>query len=305
MRFTFIAAERALPQAYPLRSYCRVLQVTRAGFYAWLKRPVSGRQAKDLVLQLTCLEIFQREGRCYGVPRMRQALRKQGIRLSRKRIARLMRTAGIRGISRRRTWRKSPPCVKGRAPFRNLLKRKFKATRPDQKWVCDTTEVRAGGARLFVAVIMDLFSRRIIGWSHSAHNDEALVTAALQQALATRRGKRTLVHSDQGSTYASGGMQRCLQRAKKRGSMSRRANCWDNAVIESWFGMLKAELGDTFPDVRTADAQLFDYIEGFYNTRRLHSYLNYQSPAEFELAFHHQHQLKQPQPPRANGAPVH
>jgi putative transposase len=305
VRFTFIAAEKALPDAYPLRVYCRVLGVTRAGYYAWLKRPDSGRKSKDQLLQVKCVEIFNTEGRCYGSPRIRRALQNQGFSISRKRVARLMQTAGIRGISRRRTWRKSPPCTKGLAPFRNLLRRKFKAQRPDQKWVCDTTEMRAGGARLFVAVIMDLFSRRIIGWSLGLRNDEALVTAALQQALATRQGERTLVHSDQGSTYASLGVQQCLRDAQKRGSMSRRANCWDNAVMESWFGTLKAELGDTFPDVRTADDLLFGYIETFYNTRRMHSYLNYQSPAEFELAFHQRHQLKQQQAPRVSRTPVH
>jgi putative transposase len=203
-----------------------------------------------------------------------------------------MKEAGMVGVSRRKTYRKVGACPKGKAPAKNILQRDFTATAPDQKWVCDTTELRAGGLRLYLAAIMDLFSRRIVGWSWSLTNDEQLVTAALRQALDSRSQSSTIVHSDQGSPYASIGMQNLLRHANKTCSMSRRGNCWDNAPMESWFGILKSELGEVFSSVREADIQLFSYIEEFYNRDRIHSTLNYQTPMHFELAFHHQHQLK-------------
>jgi putative transposase len=293
-----------LPNSYPLRVYCRVLGVSRAGYYANQSRGVSARQKSDDLLLVQCKKIHIKSARIFGAPKVKRGLAMMGIRVGQKRVARLMKAAGLAGVCRRKKYRNVGACPKGKAPAKNWLNRQFTATAPDQKWVCDTTELRAGGERLFLAAIMDLFSRRIVGWSWSRTNDEDLVRAALTQALMTRSPSRTLVHSDQGSPYASLGMQKYLRLANKECSMSRRGNCWDNAPMESWFGILKSELGSVFQTVREADNRLFAYIEEFYNRERFHSTINYQTPVQFELAFHKQHKLKMEQPMAARDRAV-
>ena len=263
---------------------CAVLRVSRAGFYAWRSRTPSARQVEDEKLRALVREAHLRGRRTYGSPRVHLALRRQDIRVSRKRVIRLMQAEGLVARARRR-YRCTTMSDHEQPVAANLLGREFSAARPNQRWIGDTTELLIPGGRLFLAAILDLYSRFCVGWALSAVNDRHLTLRALEVALRRRCPSAGLLHhSDQGSTYASEDYQAVLERRGITCSMSRRGNCYDNAAMESWFSTLKSELGERFETAGHAKEQLFDYIEVFYNQQRMHSAIGYAAPAEFERA---------------------
>ena len=279
MKFAFVKAEKA---NHAVGALCRAVDLSRAGFYAWLRRAPSARQKRDTVLDVLVRSSFAKSRCTYGSPRVHADLAAQGEAVGRKRIARLMRDANL-VARRRKRYRYATSGDAGHAVPGNVLDRDFSATRPNERCVGDTTELMAPGSRLFLAVLLDLYSRRVVGWEVSAVNDRHLVMRALSNALRRRRPARGLLHhTDQGSPYASEDYQRLLAASGVDGSMSRRGNCYDNAVAEAFFATVKAELGERFESPRAAKAALFDYIEVFYNQQRRHSTLDLVSPAEYE-----------------------
>lgn len=279
MRFAFIKAEKA---EFGVARLCRALLVSCSGFYAWCVRPQSAHDVEDERLKVKVHEAHQRGRKCYGSPRIHQALKKQGVRVSRKRVVRLMQEEGVVGRARRRF--KCTTDSQHELPVAaNLLDRQFTASKPNTRWVGDTTELLTPNGKLYLAAIIDLFSRFVVGWAVSAVNDRHLTIKALDMALRRRcPGAGLLHHSDQGSTYASEDYQDVLDKHGITCSMSRRGNCHDNAAMESWNSTLKSELGEHFESPADAKAKLFDFIEVFYNQTRMHSSLDYASPAEFE-----------------------
>ena len=282
MRFAFIDEEKA---TWPVDALCDVLAVSRSGFYAWRRRPTSTRALDDAQLVVD-IKAAHRAGRGnYGSPRVLRALRKQGKRVGKKRIERLMRREGIVGKKRKKFCvttdsRHADPI----AP--NVLQRDFEAARPNEAWVTDVTYVWTHEGWLYLAAILDLCSRRIVGWATSANNDTQLALAALAQAKGSRRRLLGLVHhSDRGSVYASGDYRDALKAIGAVASMSRKGDCWDNAVAESFFATIKGEMLDErdFETRAEASAAITEYIDAFYNVSRLHSTIGYMSPIEFEL----------------------
>ncbi|WP_338865631.1 IS3 family transposase [Myxococcus stipitatus] len=281
VKFEFIRAEQA---HFSVSWLCRMLEVSRSGFYAWSRRPKSARQREDSRLKVLVYEAHQK-GRCtYGSPRIHRALHNQGVRVGRNRVIRLMREEKLVGRMRRR-YRGTTMSDHQQPVAGNLLDRRFTAHRANERWVGDTTELSIPGGRLFLAAIIDLYSRFVVGWALSAVNDRHLTLKALDMALRRRCPAAGLLHhTDQGSTYASEDYQRVLERHGIVCSMSRRGNCYDNAAMESWFSTLKNELGEVFESPNAAKVKLFDYIEVFYNQQRMHSAIGYAAPAEFERA---------------------
>jgi transposase InsO family protein len=282
VKFALIAAEKA---DEPLSRWCRVLGVSRSGYYASQTRPSSQRTRDDERLAVLVREAHERSRKTYGSPRVHAELAANGERLSRKRVVRLMQQQGLLARPRRR-YKCTTMSDHDQPVAPNLLDRQFEAAAPNKRWVGDTTELIVGeSGRLFLAVILDLFSRMVVGWALSAVNDRHLVLKALEMALRHRRpGPETelLHHSDQGSPYASEDYQKALAAHGITCSMSRRGNCIDNAAMESWFSTFKFELGERFAGYAEAKEKAFDYIEVFYNQHRRHSSLEYVSPAEFE-----------------------
>ena len=281
MRFALIDEEKA---HYPVASLCGVLSVSRAGYYAWCTRPESkhSRDARRLEVQVRAAHEAGRK--YYGSPRVQAELSAQGIHVGRNRVIRLMREQGLRARTRRRfkCTTNSDPALPV-AP--NLLNRDFTAERPNQRWVGDTTELLVPGGKIFLAVILDLFSRFVVGWALSAANDRHLALAALDMAIRRRCPKAGLLaHSDRGSPYASEDYQKELDAHGIVCSMSRSGNCLDNAAMESWNSSFKSEPGEEFESPADANEKVFDYIEVFYNQKRRHSSLGYLSPAGFERA---------------------
>lgn len=281
MRFAFIAAEKA---CFPAALMCRILAVSRAGFYAWRTRPASRRTRQDGTLAVAVAAIYAEHHGRYGSPRVQMELRERGQRTGRKRIARLMRIQGLRARPRRR-YRTTTDSRHGLPVCPNLLARRFAVAWPNTAWVTDMTYLWTAQGWLYLVVIIDLFSRRVVGWSMSERIDRKLASDALRMALAQRRPQPGLIHhSDRGSQYASADYQWLLATNELVGSMSRRGDCWDNAVADSFFASLKLELvyqvqWRTRAEARTA---IFEYLELFYNRRRRHSPLGYLSPVEFE-----------------------
>ena len=296
MRYRFIDAEKA---SYPIRLLCRCLAVSRSGYYAWRDRAPSARSREDAQLKVKIAAYHAASRRSYGSPRIHRDLREEGDRVSRKRVARLMRELEIEGI-RKRAFRVTTDSNHRFPVAPNVLMRDFEVTEPDTAWTTDITYIQTTEGWLYLAAIMDLFSRRIVGYAMSDRIDRVLVLDALREALRRRPGARDVVHhSDRGSQYASHDYRDALDQAGLMCSMSRRGNCWDNAVAESFFGTLKTELIYEMPlqSRRATETAVADYIENFYNVRRRHSSLDYQSPVEFEL--------KHRSPPRAGGsAPI-
>ena len=280
MRFAFIAAEKA---RHTVTILCRCLRVTRSGFYAWLRRGLSARAQRDRVLR-TKLRAFHAASRHrYGRPRLWKDLREDGEAVSEKRVRRLMREEGLQGkVARRFT--PTTNSDHGDPIAANLLDRAFTAAAPNQRWVGDTTEFAIGdGAKLYLAAVLDLYSRFVVGWAVSAVNDRRLTLKALKMAVHRRCPAPGLLHhSDRGCTYTCEDYQRYLAGRGIICSMSRRADCYDNAVMESFFATVKKEEAERFPSYSDAKMALFDYIEGFYNQRRRHSTLGQISPAAFE-----------------------
>jgi putative transposase len=281
VKFRFIATEKA---HYSLSVLCRCLRVTRTGFYAWQQRPESARATRDRQLKVLVRASFEASKGRYGSPRIhRDLLEDHQERVSRKRVIRLMQEDGLKARLRKR-FKCTTMSDHDQPVATNLLDRQFTAETPNQRWVGDTTEFVIGeSGRLYLAAILDLFSRFVVGWAVSAINDRHLTLKALQRALKRRCPDAGLLHhSDQGSTYASEDYQRVLDAHGITCSMSRRGDCYDNAVMEAFFSSLKSELADRFDSCGEAKMELFNYIEVFYNQRRRHSTLGYVSPAEFE-----------------------
>ena len=288
MRFAFIATEKA---CYPVALMCRVLQVSRAGYYAWCQRPPAPRTLKDQTLALEVAAIHAESRGRYGSPRVHAELRERGQRTARKRVARLMRAAGLCARERRR-FRCTTDARHGMAIKSNLLARRFAVPAPNCGWVTDITYLWTMEGWLYLAVILDLFSRRVVGWAVSERLERGVALDALQMALTDRQPPQGLLHhSDRGSQYASHEYQQLLAAHGVLSSMSRKGNCWDNAVAESFFATLKLELVyQSHWRTRTqARSEVFEYIESFYNRQRRHSALGYLCPHEFELR--HQRQL--------------
>lgn len=281
MKFAFIAQN----VAFPVDAMCRVLGVTRSGFYAWKKRPKPDREKADARLAASVAAVHTRSRKTYGSPRVHEELKAQGVRVGRKRVERLMRENGLQGRRKRRFKRTTDSKHNGPiAP--NLLARDFTETEPNRSWVTDVTAIATDEGWLYLAVMLDLFSRRVVGWATSSSNDTALALAALTLALRSRRPPPGLLHhSDRGSPYASADYRAKLRAHGARRSMSRKGDCWDNAVAESFFASLRAELVDDerYATRYEAKVSIGDYIENFYNIERRHSHVGYLSPIEFEL----------------------
>ena len=282
MRFRFVDAEKA---RYPISLLCRCLAVSRSGYYAWRTRSASTWAQEDARLKIEIAASHSASLQTYGSPRILRDLREEGHRVSRKRVARLMRDLGLEGRRKRRF--RATTDSRHRFPVApNVLMRDFDIDAPNTAWVTDITYLATLEGWLYLAVILDLFSRRVVGYAMSERIDRELVLEALRKALLSRPEARDLVHhSDRGSQYASHDYRDALDEAGIMCSMSRRGNCWDNAVAESFFGTLKMELLYELPlQTRSATrSAVADYIETFYNVRRRHSSLDYQSPVEFEL----------------------
>ena len=284
MRFAFILAEKA---CWPIAVMCAVLKVSTSGFYAWLRRAPSARDRKDDRLKVLVGESFAQSQRTYGSPRIHADLADE--RVGRNRVIRIMRTEGLVARVRRR-YRSATMSEHDQPVAANLLNRDFTATAPNQRWVGDTTELLTTTGKFYLAAIVDLYARFVVGWAVSAVNDRHLTISALDQALRRRCPEAGLLHhSDQGSTYASEDYQEVLREHGITCSMSRRGNCHDNAAMESWFSTFKFELGVTFESIRRGKELAFDYIEVFYNQRRRHSSIGYLAPAGFERRFHDAH----------------
>ena len=281
MRYSFIRQHRG---QFRLAALCRVLRVSTSGYYAWLKRPESARQRANQVLLRRIEVVHERSRKTYGRRRIHAQLRRQGVVCSRNRVARLMRQNGLCGLRRRRfkattNSRHSLPVAK------NLLSRNFTAAAPDQVWVSDITYLGCEEGWEYLATVMDLYSRRIVGWAMQSSLDRSLTLNALKMAITQRRpGPGLIHHSDRGVQYACGDYQTALNQHQMIPSMSRKGDCWDNAPKESFFGTLKGELGlhDLRPPREEAHRKVFEYIEVFYNRQRLHSSLGYRAPVEFE-----------------------
>ena len=287
MRFAFIETEKA---SFPVALMCRVLKVSRAGFYAWRSRPAATRTRQDHALAAEVAAIYTSNRGCYGSPRVQVELRERGHRVGRKRVARLMRQQGFSARHKRR-YRCTTDSRHNFPISANVLARRFAVMRPDAAWVTDITYIWTLEGWLYLAVILDLFSRRIVGWSMSERIDRQLAIDCLQMAVAHRQPPDGLIHhSDRGSQYASHDYQRLLADHRIVGSMSRRGDCWDNAVAESFFATLKTELvyQSHWSTRAAARSAIFEYIESFYNRRRRHSSLAYLSPADFERLYKEQ-----------------
>lgn len=269
---------------YSLAALCRVMQVSRSGFYAWRGRGVSSRQQEDEALTQRICALFEASGQTYGSPRILSDLRAEGIACGKHRVARLMRRAGLRAVTPRR-FVVTTDSKHALPVAQNLLERDFTASKADERWAADITYIWTREGWLYLAVVMDLFSRRIIGWSMQPRLHKELVLDALCMALHQRQPEKGLIHhSDRGSQYASSAFQESLLKAGMLCSMSRHGDCYDNAVVESFFGTLKQELVNRcwFATRDAARKEVFEYIELWYNRKRRHSSLGYISPAEFE-----------------------
>jgi len=284
LKYAFIRQHR---KEHTITRMCNVLEVSPSGYYDWVGRPESARSQENRYLTAKIVDFHQRSKEIYGSPKIHADLVAAGESCSEKRVARLMRAADIKSKMSRK-FVVTTDSRNTQAPSPDLLQRDFVTKRPDKTWVSDTTFIPTREGWLYLAVILDLYSRMVIGWAMSTRNNTELVQEALTMAL-WRRGdvKGVIVHSDQGSTYASGEYQRQLEAHTLRCSMSRKGECLDNAVAESFFGSLKNELvyHEDYKTRAEARQSLFEYMEVFYNRQRRHAYLNYLTPVEFEAKY--------------------
>ena len=286
MKYAFMAAHE---QEFSLKRMCQVLRVSRSGYYAWRRRSPSLRERANAALLVEIRAAYQRSRKTYGSPRIHAALRRKGIFCGRNRVARLMHQDHIWA---RKLHRKHPKTTQQRPGARvapNLLNREFSASLPNQKWVSDITYIGTREGWLYLAVTLDLYSRRVVGWAMSEQMDAELVESAWQMALLNRQPPTGLLHhSDRGSQYTREEYWNQLADFQCQVSMSRTGNCYDNAAMESFFSTLKAECAITsFASKAEACTAIFEYIEGWYNRQRLHSSLDYLSPVEFERSSGH------------------
>ena len=283
MKFDWIRVQEAF---HAVRTLCRVLDVSRSGYYAWSNRSPSPRSIEDSHIVAEVAAVFDEHKGRYGSVRITRELRDGGVRVGRHRVRRLMRQASLRA-RRRRQWMRTTDSRHGHPIAPNLLARNFTVAAPNRVWVADITYLPTKTGWLYLAVVIDLYSRAVVGWSMSRRIDGKLTLNALDAALRRRRVEPGLIaHSDRGSQYAATDYQQRLQQHQMVCSMSRKGDCWDNAVVESFFGTLKLELlgDDVFSDQATAKRLVFEYIEAYYNRRRRHSTLGYVSPAAYEEA---------------------
>lgn len=268
---------------FPVRAICRVLGLSPSGYYAWLRRPPSARSLADDALLTEIRRIHDFSRRTYGRPRMHAELRDEGHAINHKRVGRLMRIGGIRGATRRRKWRTTTRDPEAR-PAPDLVERNFTATGPDRLWVADITYVPTGAGFLFLAVVLDAWSRRVVGWAMASHLKTSLVLQALEMALGQRRPTAVIHHSDQGTQYTSIAFGLRCKQAGVRPSMGSVGDAYDNALCESFFATLETELleRERFRNQAEAKMKIFDFIEGWYNPHRRHSALGQKSPIQFE-----------------------
>ena len=289
--FRFVARERA---TFPVTTMCRVLGVSPSGYWAWSSRPPSARAQADAVLTTRISEIHDRSRGTYGAPRVQAELRfEDDLRVGRKRVARLMRAAGLEGVHRRRFVRTTVRDETA-APAPDLVRRSFTALAPDRLWVADITYLPTWQGFLYLAAVVDVFSRRVVGWSMAGHLRTSLILDAIDMAITRRRPAEGLVHhSDRGTQYTSLAFGRRAREADISLSMGSVGDAYDNAMAESFFASLETELIDRSSWRTRADARLavFDYIEAFYNPWRRHSSLGQHSPAEFERRYRSAQQI--------------
>ncbi len=284
--YRFIDAEKAI---WPVRVICRALRVSRSAYYTWKQGGTTGRAASDATLSVHIKAIHRRSLGTYGVPRVLAELRAEGHQVGKERVGRLMREQGLTGTPKRRYRPTTTDSDHDDRVAENLLDRKFTSTVPNQAWVGDITYLATRAGWVYLAVLIDLFSRKVVGWSLQQHMQTELCLQALHQAVATRHpGPGLLHHTDRGSQYTSDDYQDALEAIGATPSMSRKGNCWDNAVAESFFGTLEQELvlqlEEAWHDEAAARAAVGAYIHGFYNQRRRHSTLGQLSPVQFEAA---------------------
>lgn len=275
---------RAHQAEYSIRAMCRVLEVSPSGYYAWLHRQRSTRSKEDEKLQLRIKAIHQESRGTYGMPRIHRALRDEGTRVGRKRVARVMKSAKLVGVTRRR-WTTTTRRDRNAVPAPDLVNREFSAKGPNQLWVADITYIPTWTGFIYLAVVLDVWSRKIVGWAMESHLRSALVLDALNMAIERRRPSTQVVHhSDRGCQYTSLEFGTRCRDIGVHMSMGSVADCYDNAMCESFFATLECELLDrtTLHNHYEARRAVFEFIEGWYNTRRSHSSLDYTSPANYE-----------------------
>ena len=282
MKFRFVHQER---RWFGVDALCAAVAVSRGGYWAWLKRRPSARQLGDSVL-LADIHKLHKDGRgVYGSPRIHDALGKAGVQCGKKRVERLMQENGIRAKQGKKYKPVGTDSSHQMPVAPNILNRQFQRQRPNEAWVADTTYIATEEGWLYLAVVLDLFSRRVVGWAMGDRNDQGLVLRALHMAAQRRSPPPGLIHhSDRGSQYASGAYQAALRSYGMICSMSRKGNCWDNAPMESWFHTLKVEMvhDRSFASRREAMAATFEYMEVFYNRQRICSAIGGFSPVKFE-----------------------
>ena len=281
MKFRFIDMAK---ESFPATRVCQVLGVSQSGYFAWRSRPASPRQREDLVLLAHIRSAFARSHGTYGSPRMTRELQDEGVQISRRRTARLMRENGLKARQKRR-FKRTTDSHHAFPVAPNLLDQDFSAERPNQKWNADISYVWTSEGWLYLAVVLDLFARRVVGWAVSARLHQELALEALRKALAIRRPSAGLIHhADRGSQYCATAYQAELKEHGIRISMSGKGNCYDNAVVETFFKTLKSELvwRTVFQTRAEAKQAIGRYIDGFYNPVRRHSTLDYVSPVQFE-----------------------
>jgi putative transposase len=275
-----VTAHQAVHRVAPI---CRALGVSPSGYYAWRKRPLSARARADVELSAQIAAIHRESRGTYGAPRVHAELAAHGVRVGRKRVARLMRRAGVHGVSRRKQFRTTRRDATAR-PAPDLVRRQFEAPAPNRLWVADITYIATGAWFLFLAVVLDVWSRRVVGWAMAAHLRTELVLDALDMALGRRRPQGVIHHSDQGCQYTSIAFGLRCREAGVQPSVGSVGDAYDNALCESFFATLECELLERHRFATQAAARLavFDYIEGWYNPRRRHSALGYLSPVAYE-----------------------
>jgi len=272
---------------YRIVMMCRILSVSRSGFHAWCKRPESRQRQRRALVGQDVESTYIRLKKRYGAPRLVVELNQSGIDCSLNHVADLLRERGLRARNGK-GFKYYPRTESKTNVTENLLQRRFSADEPNRKWVSDITQVKVGRNWVYLAVVVDLFSRKVVGWALDTHVREGLIIDALNMAIARRRpGKSVLLHSDRGMQYRGNDYQGLLKDHGIRCSMSRKGNCWDNAVVESFFSRLKVELiyAEAYKTVEAIRAGVFEYIEMFYNRIRRHSAIGYVSPHEYEQQF--------------------
>ena len=281
MKYAFIESMRT---TYAISKMCRWVQVSQSGYYRWLTRKPSARDIRKLEAERLLISLFSKFRSRYGSPRMTVELNEQGVDLSENTVAKLMSNQGLKARNGK-GYKYFPNVLAKNHVSGNVLNRNFKASKPDEKWVSDITYIKVDHGHVYLAVIMDLFSRKIIGWSLDTSMTNQLIMDAFTMAVASRKVEPGLIlHSDRGVQYKSGEYQNLLLSERIRPSMSRKGNCWDNAAMESFFARFKVEAlyAEDVSNKQEAYSCVFEYIELFYNCHRRHSTLGYKSPNAFE-----------------------